>query len=233
MRLPDLLCSISVLLLSAAAAASSSPLANPYYHDSSRADHLDARYASSVSLYRSQRRLALIDLTRSYLATMADLGTTTWLAHETLLSWHLDQQPLPWASNVAMHIPLSNLTFLAAYYNMTVHSYGISQYLLDINPWYGERNGSTDAGNVVDARWIDMQTGLYVDVTAVGDRWGGEGMRMLVAKDGHTYDREAVFPLRESRFQDERAWVPRDAVAVLAREYGQEALRRKVFRGYG
>ncbi|MCJ1382955.1 hypothetical protein MMC17_006068 [Xylographa soralifera] len=232
MRLPHLLYAVSVFLLSSAAASSPFPPI-PYFHESPSPDHLDARYASPLTLYRSQRRLAVIDLTHSYLATMADLGTTTWLAHDTLLSWHLGQQPLPWVANVTMHVPISNLTFLAAYYNMTVHRHGISQYLLDINPRYVERNGSVDAANGVDARWVDMQNGLYVDVAAVVDGWGAGRVRMLVAKDGRAYERDAVFPLHESTFQESRACVPRDAEAVLAREYGEGALRRKVFRGYG
>ncbi|MCJ1396765.1 hypothetical protein MMC18_009657 [Xylographa bjoerkii] len=240
MRIHLLLYTICVFLVPAIASSSHAPpTVKRYYSDSPEGGHLDARYASQLNLYRSQRRLAMIDLTRSYRATMADLGITTWLAHGTLLGWHWGQQPLPWDAGIDVHISFANLTFLAAYYSMTVHAHGASRYLLDINPRYVERDGSVDVENVIDARWIDMENGLYVDVaavvdvTAVADGLGEDRAVTLVAKDGHTYAWDAVFPLHESTFQNIRACVPRNAEAILAQEYGEDALRRKVFRGYG
>ncbi|MCJ1437407.1 hypothetical protein MMC27_006794 [Xylographa pallens] len=212
MHLPHLLLLLSILL----------PPASPYYHNApSPSSDLDARYAAPLTLYRSQRRLAVLALTHSYLTSMRDLGTTTWLAHDTLLSWRLGAPPLP--GPVTMHVPLAQLAFLAAYYNMSVHG----QYLLDIHPGYGARGG----GEGGDARWVDMQSGLYVEVEGVREGWGEEGGPVLVAGGGREWERKAVVPLRGAAWGEEMVWVPRDVEAVLVGEYGAEAVRGKVFRG--
>ncbi|KXX79994.1 Protein MNN4 [Madurella mycetomatis] len=39
-------------------------------------------------------------------------------------------------------------------------------YLLDVNPHYAEA-GRRQGRNVIDARWIDLDTGMFVDITAL------------------------------------------------------------------
>ena len=85
--------------------------------------------------------------------------------------------------------------FLASYYNMTVHHYKlphISQerdYMLEINPLYVETT-EADKLNVIDARWIDTETGLFIDITTLRRDEprilnGVEGA--LMVKDRHHY----------------------------------------------
>ena len=87
----------------------------------------------------------------------------------------------------------ADLDFLASYYNMTTYYYQYDKipngrsFLLDINPSFRHR-GMDDMLNVIDARWIDMDSGLYVDITAV--RYSlieEEGEGMLYDKSGHRY----------------------------------------------
>jgi hypothetical protein len=83
--------------------------------------------------------------------------------------------------------------FLASYYNMTIFHYRTPQfetgrdYLLEINPHYVIRDDS-DTENVIDARWIDMMSGLFIDITTARyDENHPEGKNVLVCKDGHQY----------------------------------------------
>jgi hypothetical protein len=87
------------------------------------------------------------------------------------------------------------MEFLASYYNMTEFHYKLSHvpegrnYLLEINPHYKIR-GTEDRLNVIDARWIDTDTGLFIDITTVRKNWtaieeGDEGA--LMCKDKHHY----------------------------------------------
>lgn len=55
---------------------------------------------------------------------------------------------------------------------------------------------------------------------------------LLRAKDGHSYMRSMVFPLKGSMFEQMHTYVPYEAQAVLTQEYGIEALERKIFRGF-
>lgn len=78
---------------------------------------------------------------------------------------------------------------------MTIHHYKLPKipegrnYMLEINPCYVERT-EADKLNVIDARWIDTDTGLFIDITTARrnmDRIvnGTEGA--LMVKDRHHY----------------------------------------------
>lgn len=85
------------------------------------------------------------------------------------------------------------MEFLAKYYNMTVYFYEYEAipegrfFLLDINPNFRYRE-LDDWQNVIDARWVDMETGLYVDITAA--RYSenvAEHGAMMFDKSGHWF----------------------------------------------
>jgi hypothetical protein len=63
-----------------------------------------------------------------------------------------------------------------------------AEYLLYINPNFLERSRTKDPDNIIDARWIDMATGLFVDIIAVSEvqKESEKGVQYLLAKDGIT-----------------------------------------------
>ena len=151
----------------------------------------------------------LTALMQAYLSTMADLGADTWIMHGTLLGWWWNAkvsratcpellcppnvlQIMPWDSDIDVQVSLKTMHFLASYYNMTIHHYatplmpaGGRNYMLEINPGY--TNGSPqDRLNVIDARWIDTETGVFIDITTVRPKEGTEGI--LQVKDKHVYN---------------------------------------------
>lgn len=94
------------------------------------------------------------------------------------------------------------MAYLAAYYNMTVFHYRTPRipdgrdYMLEINPHYINRE-QTDKLNVIDARWVDTTSGLFIDITTARYNYthpAGEGM--LSCKDGHEY-RVCSIPLEK------------------------------------
>ena len=113
-------------------------------------------------------------------------------AHAFNSSRHPDSlQIMPWDSDIDVQVSLSTMHFLASYYNMTIHYYatplmpaGGRNYMMEINPKY--TNGSPDDRlNVIDARWIDTETGVFIDITTVRPKKGDE--RILQVKDKHVY----------------------------------------------
>lgn len=99
---------------------------------------------------------------------------------------------MPWDTDMDVMVTESSIYYLAAYYNMTTFwlktAHGQRRnYLLEINPNYKNRE-QTDIDNLIDARWIDTETGLYIDITAA--RYNlthphGEGM--MSCKGGHEF----------------------------------------------
>ena len=104
---------------------------------------------------------------------------------------------MPWDSDVDVMITESSIYYLAAYYNMSTFWFKMPaqgkekgkgrNYLLEINPNHINRE-QTDTLNRIDARWIDTETGLFIDITAARyNLTHPQGEGMLSCKDGHEF----------------------------------------------
>jgi phosphorylcholine metabolism protein LicD len=174
---------------------------------------------------------------QTYLSTMNDIGAETWIMHGSLLGWWWNRKIMPWDSDVDVQMSESSIEYLATYYNMTIHHYrlpGVPQgrdYLLEVNPNYV--NGSTaDWLNVIDARWIDTESGLFIDITTLrrNEKMEAEGKHgYMMCKDKHEYMAQDIFPLRDSTFEDTPTKIPYAYAELLEREYGPKALTNKQF----
>lgn len=145
--------------------------------------HSDSRYTNTLNM--TELHQVLPELLKSYTSTMDSLGFETWIAHGTLLGWFWGRKILPWDTDIDVQISGTTLQSLAKY-NMTQYSLesgGMNTYLLDINPYHSFVS-TRDAANKIDARWIDMRNGKYIDITALHKK---PESGMLMCKDGHQY----------------------------------------------
>lgn len=141
-------------------------------------------------------------LMQSYLFSMRDLGAETWIMHGTLMGWWWNRsvsqhetrelplgidcsQIMPWDSDVDVQISASTIHFLASYYNMTMHRFHGRNYMMEINPNY-VNGSSADLLNMIDGRFIDTETGLFIDMTTLRPKDGFPGK--LTCKDKHQYE---------------------------------------------
>ncbi|KUJ17450.1 uncharacterized protein LY89DRAFT_644945 [Mollisia scopiformis] len=211
--------------------------------------HIDTRFSPTKALSIDQVHHALINLLKSYFFIMKDLGFETWLAHGTLLGWHWGGRIFPWDTDIDVQMSpdvaspphtivtvLSHvdvLALLATDYNATVFQYldeeEIHTYLLDINPHY-LITSTQDLSNKIDARWIDIQSGKYIDITALRRR--DLDPNVLYCKDGHEYMDEDIYPLQVSVFEGIDVKIPSKSEVVLVTEYGKNALTSKNHHWY-
>ncbi|KAF2679866.1 hypothetical protein K458DRAFT_393430 [Lentithecium fluviatile CBS 122367] len=230
-----------------------------YFHESTFDAHYDGRFASTT-LRRDERLMHLRSLVRSYLSTMQSIGAETWIMHGSLLGWWWNKRIMPWDSDIDVQVSEPALKYLASYYNMTVHTFKDAEafgeeegelikeerkYLLEINPHY-DNPSTDDYMNVIDARWIDTTTGLYIDITALRvnrtapthngrrpsrspPRTTSEPTR-LYCKDMHQYLSNQIFPLRDTTFEGVPAKVPYAYQELLIEEYGGDSLVDTVFK---
>ncbi|KAL1985616.1 hypothetical protein VTN96DRAFT_7596 [Rasamsonia emersonii] len=210
-----------------------------YFHESVFHPHYDGRFASSV-LPEEEALPHLTALMQTYLATMNDIGAETWIMHGTLLGWWWNQKILPWDTDLDVQISEATIHFLAEYYNMTEHHFklpgvpGGRTYLLEINPHYTVRT-TLDNLNVIDARWIDTSSGLFIDITTVraDDAARSRGiMGALMCKDGHHYLENDIFPLRDSLFENTPVKIPYEYTKLLQAEYGEKSMTLKTYEGH-
>ncbi|KAJ8066241.1 hypothetical protein OCU04_005324 [Sclerotinia nivalis] len=208
-----------------------------YFHESVFHPHYDGRFADKQLGYR-ERRHALSNLIQTYLATFSDIGVETWLMHGTLLGWWWNRKILPWDSDSDVQVSEDSMHFLASYYNMTVFHYKTPRipegrdYMLEVNPHYVNREQS-DKLNVIDARWVDTTSGLFIDITTARYNYthpAGEGM--MSCKDGHEYRDTYIFPLRDTFFEGAPAKIPSAYKEILEAEYHEKSLTLTDFEGH-
>lgn len=171
-----------------------------YFHESTFDPHYDGRFANS-KVSDGEKLSHLQAMMQTFLATMADIGAETWIMHGTLLGWWWNQRILPWDSDIDVQVGETTMAFLAKYYNMTEYHYQIPgllddqgnkktrTYLMEVNPHFVYRD-TADKLNVIDARWIDTETGLFIDISTVRPDYDSRAQGVqgaLMVKDRHKY----------------------------------------------
>lgn len=92
-----------------------------------------------------------------------------------------------------------------------------------------------DRGNVIDARFIDIHSGMYMDITALTDQSIGrpvESKKILSCKSPHWYRFEDIFPLKASKLMGVNVWRPNNPIAVLAQEYSFKSMTNRNYKRY-
>lgn len=91
-------------------------------------------------------------------------------------------------------------------------------YLLDVNHW-ARRRDRGNGDNRIDARFIDIQNGLYIDITGISEVNPNREPGVLSCKNFHKYRTSEIYPLRQTIFEGTRAFVPYRYEQILTAEY--------------
>ncbi|KAI1269601.1 LicD family-domain-containing protein [Xylariaceae sp. FL1019] len=226
-----------------------------YFHEpggSSELSHYDARYFTSKVSY-AEHRMTLQRLIRSYLTTFDGLGIETWLAHGSLLGWWWNGRIMPWDYDLDVQVSVATLYYLGLHFNRSTHEFifdgaasplspatlsgdggngtVLKKYLLDINPHHGDLTRGNGA-NVIDARWIDISNGMFIDVTGLRERDPDTQPGVWSCKNSHRYRTMELWPLRRTQFEGVGAWVPYAFDKILTDEYGAKSLVTTEWAGH-
>jgi len=213
------------------------PLPNSakYFHEAGYGNelgHYDHRYFAGAPVSYEIKLDTLQHMIRAYLTTFRLENVDTWIAHGTLIGWYWNGKLLPWDWDLDVQVTGNTMGYLRENLNMTYHNYTseaedgspiFRQYLLDVNPHSSEEllgNGL----NIIDARWIDVRNGLFIDITAVRETQFRTDSDIWSDKNGHYYTKEEVFPLRNTTFEGVPALIPHSYADILVEEYGQTVL---------
>lgn len=201
--------------------------------------HYDNRYFKSKVSYE-EHRLVLRDLIRSYLFHMNSYGVETWIAHGTLLGWWWNGQIMPWDYDLDVQVSNNTLQWIGDNLNRTEHSWNYTEtasgefiskkYLLDINPHHVDIDRS-DGRNIIDGRWIDMQNGMYVDITGLRER-EVDRPGVWSCKNKHRYKSQDLWPMRITEFEGVKARVPFNFNKILVDEYDTKSLVTESWAGH-
>ncbi|KAI1655727.1 LicD family-domain-containing protein [Daldinia decipiens] len=96
-------------------------------------------------------------------------------------------------------------------------------YLLDVNPHHADLARGNGA-NIIDARWIDTGTGLFIDITGLAERDAAGAPGVWSCKNAHRYRTREIYPVRRTEFEGVPARVPYAFDKILTDEYGAKSL---------
>ncbi|KAI9671156.1 MAG: hypothetical protein M1817_003663 [Caeruleum heppii] len=213
---------------------------NKYFHEpggDDRLGHYDVRFFKGI-VPDQDREDTLHHMIRAYLLMFRDKGLETWIAHGTLLGWWWNGKILPWDWDLDVQVSGPTLEYMASHLNRTTHRY-ISptdrsvrrHYLLDVNPYARERVRG-DGMNVIDARWIDVRNGLFIDITGLSETEPEEHPGVWICKNLHRYDVRDLYPLRQSIFEGVPVGIPYAYDRILSEEYETKALVVTEYEGH-
>lgn len=133
----------------------------------------------------SRRTIILSHLLHTLLTATFHDGLYMFPAHGSLLSWYFTSMSFPYDGDGDVQMPVTDLAEFCLRYNNSLivqnPKYGMGKYYIDCTSSLTHRGKETGTNNI-DARVIDVDTGMFVDVTGIGvsaDRLTASGMNKL------------------------------------------------------
>ncbi|KAK6461745.1 regulator of cell wall mannosyl phosphorylation [Scheffersomyces coipomensis] len=141
-------------------------------------EHYDWRFFNGLIVEHEDQLLSLHRLLKNYLNFCRKNGIVTWVAHGSLLSWYWNGMGFPWDNDIDVQMPIVHLHKLAQCYNQTLiventldskdEFDGMGRYFVDVGSSITYRKAG-NGNNNIDARFIDIDTGLYIDITGLSE----------------------------------------------------------------
>ncbi|KAI0142445.1 LicD family-domain-containing protein [Hypoxylon sp. NC0597] len=113
----------------------------------------------------------------------------------------------------------------------TYDGYVNKTYLLDVNPHHTDV-GRGNGHNIIDARWIDVSNGLFIDITGLAERDPAGSPGVWSCKNAHKYRTAELYPVRHTEFEGVPASVPYAFDKILTDEYGSKSLVNTEWAGH-
>ncbi|KAG0659334.1 hypothetical protein C6P45_001853 [Maudiozyma exigua] len=133
--------------------------------------HRDERFFHGALIYDEVEYSAKLNsMIRTFQKFVKANGLISWLSHGTLYGHLYNGMTFPWDNDFDLQMPLKHLHYMSQYFNQSIimedPREGNGRFLLDVGTSITVRvhgNGN----NNIDARFIDIDSGLYIDITAL------------------------------------------------------------------
>ncbi|CUM63794.1 uncharacterized protein PRCAT00001378001 [Priceomyces carsonii] len=228
--------------------------------------HYDWRFFNGIINFTDKLPPALFGLIRAWLSFTNEHDITTWIAHGSLLSWYWDGIEFPWDNDIDVQVPISDLHKLSRNYNQSVIvdmggkddgeiRYG--RYFVDCGSFVSRR-GKENGNNNIDARFIDVDSGLYIDITGlsvsetrapvrynqyltgeysrasvdqtIGEFGRNNFIQAYNCRNNHFARLSELSPLKLSFFEGQPAYIPSAFETLLINEYHEKGIESFRFK---
>nr|WOG36178.1 uncharacterized protein [Candida metapsilosis] len=135
----------------------------------------DWRFFSGIINKTPLSQSAHNGLLKAFLRLTNRYGIKAWIAHGSLLGWYWNGIKFPWEPDLNIQLPIQDFHKLTRLFNQSVVvDFGIDlnketrfgRYFLDSGSFLSQRTKG-NGYNVIDARFIDLDTGVKIDITSL------------------------------------------------------------------
>lgn len=180
--------------------------------------HYDWRFFRGIKGFEDHVK-SVQNIARAWSQFADTMGILYWYAHGSLLGWWWNGLTMPWDSDHDIQMPILELDRFAKIFNgsmVVTHENGdYNMYYIDVSPYYVERTQG-NGHNLIDARFIDVQRGTYIDITGLAY---AKMKKKVNCKNNHIYSVQDISPLRRSLFEGVASMVPKENERMLQVEY--------------
>ena len=134
--------------------------------------HFDSRFFNGKKFYKEKfvTQIHLNHLIKVFLKFTKANGLLTWISHGNMYGYLYNGKSFYWDNDLDVQMPISHLNLLAQYFNQTIvvedPREGSGRYLVDVGQNLLVRHNGNGQNNI-DARFIDVDSGLYIDITGL------------------------------------------------------------------
>lgn len=219
----------------------------------SQGSHHDWRFFKKTVL-SDEKPFILHRLFRAWQRFTSNERVIYWLSHGDLLGWRWQGSTFHWDNDIDLQLPIKQMEYLAANFNgsliVTTDDGYTGRYFLEINPLFSDKYRRLGK-NIIDGRFIDVDTGLYIDLTALSykdfnidyksaEKGSAKKLPSFVPtsnyqlgdKNFHFYSSlDMLSPLRKTEYEGVATFVPFAIDKILLDEY-REGLSKTSYRDY-
>ncbi|EGW35806.1 uncharacterized protein SPAPADRAFT_48767 [Spathaspora passalidarum NRRL Y-27907] len=133
--------------------------------------HYDWRFINGRWRDRYRHAILLERLLRSWFKFCQKNGIVSWINFGSLLGWYRNGAIYPFDLDMDIQMSMYHMTILGKKFNQTLvvedlHE-GTGKYFIEVGTFIHNRNKIGRYLNHIDARLIDADSGLYIDLTAL------------------------------------------------------------------
>ncbi|CCH60871.1 hypothetical protein TBLA_0D03720 [Henningerozyma blattae CBS 6284] len=133
--------------------------------------HRDKRFFNGALIEDPQEyTIRLNAMIRTWQKFTKAAGIISWPAHGTAYGYLYNGLSFPWDNDFDLQLPLAHLHHLARYFNQSLiledPREGNGRYIVDISSSLTTRINGNGRNNI-DGRFIDIDSGLYIDLTGL------------------------------------------------------------------
>lgn len=191
-----------------------------------------------------ERQSVIHHMVRAWFQFAEANGFASWINYGSLLGWAYNGVNMPWDTDIDIQLPIAQIDRLGQEFNRTLvmenPRFGNAKYMLEVAPTYIRQGNGR---NFIDARFIDINSGLYIDISALSHSTSippPEFYEQFNSKDEvakampvhcknwnwHTLDE--LLPIRHTYFEGASVYIPHNISSILDRKYGHASYTTKL-----